>query len=146
MNNNLQRYNNFLSLYRSRGRELPPKERRVLIKKILVIEKLIVRKLMRQMLTGGLILNISHFPPRIQKLLQMMINRRMHIIYTMKVYQMRNERLKKERDEQVKEIAMSYFFRQPLERNFRSVFQIFSDTKNDNKVKKDINNNIINNK
>lgn len=53
---------------------MAPKQRRMIIARLIRLEKIIVKKAMKMILSGNLSLDISQFPPRIQRILQKVRN------------------------------------------------------------------------
>ena len=100
-------YKKLLLLLRERGRSLPPPQKQALIRKILAIEQIMIQFLVWKMLTGGLDLNISKLPPRLQRLVRLALNRRLHIIYTLEKIQQRQKKHEKEKKKELERISFA---------------------------------------
>ena len=100
-------YKKLLLLLRERGRSLPPPQKQALIRKILAIEQIMIQFLVGKMLTGGLDLNISKLPPRLQRLVRLALNRRLHIIYTLEKIQQRQKKHEKEKKKELERISFA---------------------------------------
>ncbi|MFT4967202.1 MAG: hypothetical protein ACI9CD_000199 [Candidatus Deianiraeaceae bacterium] len=89
MGNLLIEYKKLLLLLQKDGRGISKDTKKVIVNKIIVLEKALIKILLKRMLTGAITLNITQFPPRIRIILQRVLNRRLHIIYML-------EKIKKE--------------------------------------------------
>jgi len=81
--NLIQKYQELYLVLQKDGRSLSLKERKIIIAQLLKLEKVILKKAIRQMMTGAFTLDISQFPPRLQRLLGTILNRRLHIFHTL---------------------------------------------------------------
>lgn len=128
-------YKRLLLLTKQRGRDMPPTERRAVISNIIALEKLIAGRLARQMLTGAFTLNLSRLPPRIRKLMQRMLNRRLHIIYSIERERKLNLKIAEDRNKKVEEVSILLFLKQPNNVGNLSPLQKLSDTSTENQEK-----------
>jgi hypothetical protein len=56
------------------GKTMAPRQRRMIIARLIRLERIIVKKAIKMILSGNLSLDISQFPPRIQRILQKVRN------------------------------------------------------------------------
>jgi len=70
----IKEYRFLLLSLKKDGRTMAPKQRRMIIARLIRLEKIIVKKAMKMILSGNLNLDISQFPPRIQRILQKVRN------------------------------------------------------------------------
>jgi hypothetical protein len=70
----IKEYRFLLLSLKKDGRTMAPKQRRIIITRLIRLEKIIVKKAMKMILSGNLSLDISQFPPRIQRILQKVRN------------------------------------------------------------------------
>ncbi len=89
MGNLLIEYKKLLLLLQKDGRGMSKDTKKVIVNKVIALEKVLIKILLKRMLTGAITLNITQFPPRIRIILQRALNRRLHIIYML-------EKIKKE--------------------------------------------------
>ena len=105
----LKTYERLLLLLRLKGNDMPPKQKKALIKQIIALEKSICKSIVKQFLTGTLILNITSLPPRVQKLAQRMLNRRLHIIYHLQNTHNQTLQLHKKHKEEISKLSFNLF-------------------------------------
>ena len=56
------------------GKAMAPRQRKIIIARLIRLEKIILKKAMKMIASGNLTLDISQFPPRIQRILQKVRN------------------------------------------------------------------------
>ena len=56
------------------GKAMAPRQRKIIIARLIRLEKIILKKAMKMIVSGNLTLDISQFPPRIQRILQKVRN------------------------------------------------------------------------
>ena len=90
MNKFIDRYRE-MYLYLEKGRNcMSAYERKVLMRQFLRLEKLLVSRTLKRMLSGALVVDISQLPPRFQYILRIAFQRRMHIMTQMRKLEKRN--------------------------------------------------------
>ena len=98
---------------------MAPKQRRMIIARLIRLEKIIVKKAIKTILSGNLSLDISQFPPRIQRILQkvrnIMILRRVSILLSQELDAHAHElQLNHEETQKRLNIANEMFFSRTL--------------------------------
>ncbi len=56
------------------GKAMAPRQRKIIIARLIRLEKIVLKKAMKMIASGNLTLDISQFPPRIQRILQKVRN------------------------------------------------------------------------
>lgn len=140
MNEILREYKRMLLLYKARGRSISLPQKRVLVRRIVVLERLIVRSLIKQFSTGAFQLNLSKFPPRLRIILQRILNRRLHIIHFLERKRKEAEFERKRKENEMRELS-SFTMRLNKEIGALNVSRnFFSTHEHKNRIKSELEN------
>ena len=66
----IKEYSLLMRLLKKDGKTMAPRQRRMIIARLIRLERIIVKKALKMILSGNLNFDISQFPPRIQRVLQ----------------------------------------------------------------------------
>ena len=92
------------------GKAMAPRQRKIIIARLIRLEKIVLKKAMKMIVSGNLTLDISQFPPRIQRILQKvrntMILRRVSILLSQELDETTRE-LQFKHDETQKRLSIA---------------------------------------
>lgn len=137
MNDAIARYRKMVLLLRQKSKDMPAKQRQGMVGAIISLEQKLVSALASKILTGGLDLNIAKYPPRIRKLLQVALNRRLHIVRTLEKIRQEQVKQKEERKKELERISFAHLKQEKIETlgNLTNTFSSFAKENSEQKKK-----------
>lgn len=117
MSNLLGEYKELLQKLKSKGRHITPVQRKQITARLVTLESALTKQIMKQMLTGALILNLSKIPARLRAIVQRALNRRLHIIFMLHEIEKQAKKRQLEKSEEEKVTSIFYNLQQSKKNN-----------------------------
>ncbi len=135
----IKEYRSLILFLKKDGKKISPQQRKMVISRLIRLEKIILKKALKMIISGNLNLDISQFPPRIRNVLQKaknsMILRKISVLLTQELDERKHElQIKHEETQKTLDLANSVFssLRAVQERNSISYLVKLQRTENEN--------------